>query len=308
MSDTGNELSEKWNEWREAFDGKDKHSINKQIFRMLFDSAIWKTINSSRNDETHRGNVMIHNFIDRSFFGAQMLAIRQLVDNYPFDDKKKNKNDVVSLVSILEDIKDQETIVTRENILLAENEIRAKAEAHYQKQIRKGKLCYRPPEPSSVVIEARFKSIDHICGVDRPSRSLEDTVSGVLLDRLIERINNASKAITSHVNKFLAHSSTEKSRQELIKDGYTPVTLNHLNETQKTVCEVAGALGRILYGHSQHGFMPTFNYDQFRNIDAPFVRSEDVDRLREEWDVYTDVVNTWAIADELFQEIGWVKK
>jgi hypothetical protein len=80
---------EKLDQWREWLLGDDVHSIRNQIHTMLWDYAVFQTINEARryaprDAEGHAQlNRMVHTFINRAFFETQAMALRRLLDPGP---------------------------------------------------------------------------------------------------------------------------------------------------------------------------------------------------------------------------------
>ena len=83
-----NPLRERFDEWKDWLRGDDVHSIRSQIHNMIWDSAVYQSINEARayapTDDKGQVelNAMVHHFIDRCFFDTQMMAIRRFLDEW----------------------------------------------------------------------------------------------------------------------------------------------------------------------------------------------------------------------------------
>ncbi len=99
-------LKEKFEEWDNMLSGRDKHSILNQIRDMIFDSAVFQCINESRkyaakDDKGNiKQNIMIHSFINESFFKTQLMSIRKLKDRDSDRVQKDKQYTVYSLYNL----------------------------------------------------------------------------------------------------------------------------------------------------------------------------------------------------------------
>ena len=87
--------------WIQHLCGDDRNSIFAQIYRMIWNAAVFEIINESRRVATvdSEGNKelngMLHRFIDTCFFESQLMAIRRLTDNsYKLDDRYPERDKV----------------------------------------------------------------------------------------------------------------------------------------------------------------------------------------------------------------------
>jgi hypothetical protein len=108
------DLRTKTKEWQELLVGNDTNSIRNRIYDMMWDSAVFQSINECRRyaPTNEKGEIelngVVHRFIDKCFFETQAIAIRRLMDK---------SHDVDSLCRLVEDMGKNCHLLTRQNIL-----------------------------------------------------------------------------------------------------------------------------------------------------------------------------------------------
>lgn len=303
--------------WIQCFSGKDRNSILNQIYQMVWNAAVFKIINEARRvapvnakDQTEI-NGMLHRFMDRCFFDSQLLAIRRLTDSSPFDGPKG----VFSLISLLNDMKANVSLITRENLFSAEG-LEYDYEAIQQRQLvyaleqsKSGKNAYGiPAELVSHSVRLRHEQIDTLSGVEAEQRAPNDAVRNEIFDCLIKKIDDVSENIGLHVNKYIAHSATPESRKYDNADDIK-ITLGHLWDVHKVICQVANFTDVYLLSRTNHSFLPVPQYDHFEHIDKPLVSTEGVEVLRKAWHGFHEETDSWGLwgMKELQKEISQEK-
>src|SRR4030042_925182 len=100
-------------EWEERLVGDDINSIRNQIYNMIWDSAVFQSINECRKyaPKNEKGEIelngVVHRFIDKCFFETQAIAIRRLIDK---------RKDVISIYRLIDDMEEHRPLLTRGNI------------------------------------------------------------------------------------------------------------------------------------------------------------------------------------------------
>jgi hypothetical protein len=229
------QLKEKFEEWKEWLLGDDVHSIKNQIHTMIWDAAVYQSINEARayaaTDAEGRLelNAMVHHFIDRGFFDLQMMAIRRLIDK----ESKPGKRSVISLWRLLDDMKRHVSLLTRENIVAC-----LRLPYDYEKaraDVRKRYTFTNDPRSPTLMgddykqcafSEHAHKCIDALAGTYPSERSSNDVVRVSVIQWLKVRLEKCN-TIYVYVNKFLAHSATPESRAQLM-DEETKITLGQI--------------------------------------------------------------------------------
>lgn len=287
--------------WIECFLGQDNHAIIQQIYRMVWNAAVFNVINEARRiaPKDAQGNIefngMIHRFIDTSFFNSQLLAIRRLSDKYPLTGEKG----VYSLVALLSDMKDNVKLLTRENFFAGErleydvDKIKQKEMEFHSHKIKEGVSAYWiPSNVDTESIERRHREIDILTGVSKESRSRNDCVQENILDYLIAKIQTATGDINQYVNQFIAHAASRDSRN-VYDSGSISLTLEHLWSAHKIICQVANLTDTYLLSRSSHTFLPTPQYDQFQFIENPLATSANIEQLDNAWRDFGKETETW---------------
>lgn len=282
------ELSEKRKEWIECLDGNDRNSIRQQIVRMTWNVAAYRMVIEARrlarpsSDGGVELNGMVNELLDQSFAQSHMIAIRRLTDASGLTGKKG----VYSLGSLIGDIKSCREALTRENVLKLDGrpydiaDLQAKEASYHAEKLAEGTPAYHvPARLASFPIERRHEDLDRLSGVRSDARQPNDTVQEIVLDRLLQRLNDACSSLDIHVNKFIAHSATPGSR-EIVGADSAVLTYGQLWEAHQVVCEVAGYINvRLLGGSSLHP-LATATFDQFQFIERPLVRNGEEKRVR----------------------------
>lgn len=303
--------------WIQCFSGKDRNSILNQIYQMVWNAAVFKIINEARRvapvnakDQTEI-NGMLHRFMDRCFFDSQLLAIRRLTDSSPFDGPKG----VFSLISLLNDMKANASLITRENLFSAEGleydyeAIQQRQLAYALEQSKSGKNVYCiPAELNSHSVRLRHEQIDTLSGVEAEQRTPNDTVRNEIFDCLIKKIDGVSENIGLYVNKYIAHPATPESREYDNVDD-VKITLGHLWDVHKVICQVANFTDVYLLSRANHSFLPVPQYDHFEHIDKPLVSTEGVEVLSKAWHGFHEETDSWGLwgMKELQKEISQEK-
>lgn len=282
--------------WIQCFSGKDRNSILNQIYQMVWNAAVFKVINEARRIAPVNAtgqteiNGMLHRFMDRCFFDSQLLAIRRLTDSSSFDGPKG----VFSLISLLNNMKANVSLITRESLFSVEG-----LEYDYE-AIQQWQLAY--------AVRLRHEQIDTLSGIEAKQRTPNDTVRADIFDCLIKKIDGISENIGLHVNKYIAHSATPGSR-ECDKADDVKITLGHLWDAHKVICQVADSTDAYLLSRANHSFLPVPQYDHFEHIDKPLVSTEGIEVLSKAWREFHKETNSWGSwgMKELQKEISQEK-
>ena len=180
------ELKAKFEEWENMLVGEDIHSIRKQIYGMIWDTAVFKCINESKKyvDKDNEGKIkqngMLHYFIVQSFFKIQLLSIRKLTDK-DFNRVQQNKPyTVYSLHNLIEDIKKYKALLSRKNILDVRNlpydYEKERADFENNTDWSQGPVF----EPSEIGnSENIHRQIDFVTGISADKRSPDDLIPAI---------------------------------------------------------------------------------------------------------------------------------
>lgn len=290
-----NPLREKFEEWREWLLGDDIYSIRNQIHSMIWDSAIFQSINEARRyarkDKNGKPelNAAVHQFINKCFFETQAIAIRRLLDR----NVACGRRSVVSLFRLLDDMERHVRVLTRENVLdalhlpydyLAEKQ---ELDRNWDGRFMVCGKDYWDCEKSDHV----HKNMDLLTPTESPHRDPKDTISQDLLRWLAARVKKC-EAVRVFVDKFLAHSATPDSRAT-ITDEQTDITLGQILNAHKIICQIAEFVAQNLFLCSIGNPLPIAQFNQFEYFEKPWVTEDTLKRFHEWWHSYEDSTNQW---------------
>jgi hypothetical protein len=208
-------LEQAWKNWIDCLKGDDTNSIFQQIYRMIWDTAIFRLIVESRQIQIEKNaqspalNGALHSFIDRNYFQSQVIYIRRLTDKHY---GLTGKRGVYSISSLTDDICDRRSELTREKFLSLRNkpydyaEIQRKEKEFINKQPF-GKGFFIPPEFDWEAIAEIHQTFDRLSGKTHKDRHPNDVIKERVFTRLKEKLDTIQQII-NYVDKFVAHSST----------------------------------------------------------------------------------------------------
>ncbi len=301
QTETFAQFKAKRNEWLKWFSGTDRNSIMNQIYRMIWNGAVFRVINEARRlaspikDDAVAMNGMVHRFINDCFYASQCNAIRRLLDK----ETSTGKRSVYSLYRLIDDIENNAILLTREHILAAEEleydyeRIRQAWNEEERKIIQSGKTSWWTPREYDWEISAnRHKDLDRLAGVDRDNRSPGDPIQQGIPARL-KLARQSCESIFKHVNKFVAHAASPESRAA-DNAADLSITLGDLWKAHATICKIANFISVFILSGTSQGFLPTLRGDEFQYIDRPLVEAKGIKRLEEVWEEYWQETLTWT--------------
>lgn len=286
------ELKKKFEEWNEWLFGDDVHSIRQQIHNMIWDSAVFLSINEARkhaptNQEGKPElNALVHSFIDPCFFRTQTLAIRRFLER---------RRSMWSLWRLIDDIENCHDSLTRSNILAARGfpyDYEAERRALLESGARNGSAHWLGPglvkcEHSENV----HNNIDLLVGVTPNNRQPEDKVRKRTFKFLKQKLEICNQ-ICEYVNNFIAHCPKPESG-ERIKADDIKITLDKILDTHKTICETAAFIGKNILYHSFGNPLAIPQFDQFKHFEKPWATEDTVKKLRKFWGDYDRKTRQW---------------
>ncbi|TAJ10618.1 MAG: hypothetical protein EPO61_02060 [Nitrospirae bacterium] len=265
---------ERWLSW---ILGDDEHAIGKQITQIIWDDAIFRTLNEARRiaaeSPGRHFNSDLLSLLDRGFVTAQVMALRRLTDPGFHDPKKE----VVSLVRLLKDIDSNRDLLTRE---------------HY--------ICYdgTPFCPSEGELDMRSdrermnKRFDQLSGTSRECRSRKDCVKENIINKVIQSLKVCDD-FRDYANKFVAHAAAPSPSRERIREE-SRITLDKFNQAHRAVIRAASFVGADILFESTLGRVPAPLYNHLEHLDKPLVLSSDSKRLKEFWHARVKEVDGWS--------------
>lgn len=294
-------FSEKHAEWMAELNGDDSNAIFRQISHLSWNIAAYRTVQHARlllpADE--RGGVelnpMVHHLFDECFFTAQAIAVRRLTEN----GQRTGKKAVYSLRTLVEDMRRHRHLLTRENFLRLDNlpfDCAATAKAEWEHILSRESGPFSvPAHLDAFQCELRNAQVDKLCGATPETRQKSDLVLESVLDNFVARLEEA-QGLGNFVNKVVAHLARPESRAQVSADDLRP-TFQHLWRAYEVICRVANLLDVCFLARSSHNFVPMFHGDQLVYIERPLVTSENVERLRDQWNQWDKETASWSEPD-----------
>ncbi len=289
------ELKEKWTE---RFSGDDENSICRQLHDLTWYLTVFHVVNESRGfsqnaEGQYENNSMLHNFIDKCFFEYMFVALRRLLD-------KDREKTTCSLYRLILDMENSRHLISIYFFLKAYDfeyylkKIKKEYEKYCEDQRTKGNRTFEVP--NSLIwqeLEHRHSAFDKLSGVNKSNRKPNDVVQKVVFEGLRKKLEGYGDVVL-YAHKFIAHLETPLDREKDSADKID-LTLGRLCETHEALCKIATFIGRFL--DFPGPFLGTVVFNQFENIDKPFVKTENIDKLHEIWKKYSTVIDFWAYVD-----------
>ena len=289
------DLKDKFDEWEGWLLGDDVNSVRNQIHDMIWDTAVFLSINKAREyapknkDGQPELNGTVHHFINRCFLQTQLIAIRRLCDK----EKSAGDRSVVSLYRLIRELENNIDILTRKNVLgvLGYPYDYANEENAILERINPLETALPEDYGKCVQSEGMHQNFDKLSEVTPDRRNPDDKIQPKIFEWLKNRLDECEKDICSYVNKFLAHAATPESRRKYNADDIK-ITLGHILDAHKIICEITGFTMNI-FNHSLGGFLPTPQFDQFEYFEKPCIAKNDLEKLYTFWNNYANETEEW---------------
>lgn len=267
-----------WLQWL-RLDG-DEHAIWRQIYGMLWNDALFRTINESRRIAKEVGesaalNGPLSRFIDQSYVATQVLAIRRLCESQ----QRNPKRQIISLRRLIDDIRNHKNLLSRENFIGFDG------------------LPFTPGSaPRSRMdsdSERAQMGFDRLSGVKPEQRSRSDVIADKVFELLDQKLEDSGyDNIREYGNKFIAHAADRTSR-ETLENTQTGISLDGIEHCHKAICQIANIVsGHILWDVTSSLF-PESQFDQLEFLDKAWLPANELPKLREFWQRHAEEVRSW---------------
>jgi hypothetical protein len=295
---------DKRREWLRQLEG-DEHSVWTQIHTMLWNDAIFRSVNSARNLASEAKvqaaclNGPLAGFIDMGYVATQKMAIRRLAD----PPRRKRDKQVISLNRVLEDIAAHSDLITRE-IFVCHQELPfatgAAAQRYYTaSEVNTGIAHWLGSIGDEAFdhAERTHEAFDKLSGVSPKNRQRDDLISPAVFEQLRQELSASGwEDFVEMSHKYIAHAADTDSRATLTDD-QIKFTLDKVSRCQLGICRVARALyGKILY-ESDRGLLPTYQHDFYDQLEAPWLPNELQENLWKAFDNRKDEISEWEQDD-----------
>jgi len=298
----------KHKEWCLCLNGDDLHSIWRQQSSLLWDYALFLTINELRKEaglNPPKGvgfNAPALRLFDAGFAVIQVIGIRRLTEKQ-WKNKKTNQiipaRGVISLRALVDDVRENRELLTREVYLgcreLPFDPAQAKKRFFDRIAFSEQKFFYEGGDTKGseawAESESAHERFDKLSEKSVTSRSREDLVSPKWFDLLDSKIEGCED-VCVFTDKFIAHAADPTSRTEKSAD-QIKVTLNRLGECHQAMLQVADFIGGSLLQDSTGAGLPTPQFNFFENLDKAWAREDDLEKTRAHWQRLADEIDKW---------------
>ena len=284
--------------WAERFSGDHRNSICQQLCDLSWYLTVFHVFNESRlfskdTDDKYHNNSMLHNFIDKCFFEYLFIALRRLLD-------KDSDRRTCSLYRIISDMENNCHLMTRQVFFDAydiEYDVE-KIKKEYEEYCRAQKANKTYTVPHRLCwqeLEHRHTVFDKLSATDKNKRSPNDLIRKDIFEGLRHKLDHFHDDVVQYAHDFIAHLY-RPSNIEINPTSEINPTLGRLCETHEILCKIATFIGRYFL-EFPGPFLGVVTFNQFEDIDKPFVETSNIDQLREIWNKYSHKINSWAYID-----------
>lgn len=266
---------QRWYAW---LFGEDEHSIDQQIVSIIWDDAIFRTLNEARRmaaESQSDLNADLLSLLDRGFVTAQIMALRRLTDP-GFQDPKK---EVVSLVRLLKDIDANRGLLTREHYICYDGTLFQPSET-------------TTDQPRSIMRERMHRMFDQLSGTAPDARSRKDRVRDSIIQKVMKSLDVCDD-FRDYANKFFAHAAAPSAVRERVREE-SRITLGKFDRAYHAVIRAASFAGLCILYERSLGEVPTPQYDHLEHLDRPLAPPAVYDNLGEFWHARVREVEAWS--------------
>lgn len=289
------ECYDRWSGWLGlGHENIPKNSIWYQLTEMMNNELIFQALlisgkKAKANTEFSyflASNKPLYKYLLEGYLSFQYLAIRRLIEKYDPKSDKVEKKGVFSLCRLVEDMKNNNSKITREAFVCVYG-----LPYDYERLSK-----YEPMEPfhvrdknepndvngNSVKSEQRHLFFDRLSGVTIANRQPTDTIQLDYWEKCQENLNNeVFNRIKNFVNKYLAHAADSKSVAYLTEDDKIR-SIQRIHEAQALLIGLFTKIVEDLYLTSTL-IIPTYSEAQvLYNFDKPFVSKDIINQVYDE--------------------------
>ena len=280
-----NQFKERRDEWYDLFYGnpqKPEQSLNciyNQIRDMLKDDVTYKTYREAvrfSKESTTDGtgiNMPVFNLLTRSFIRAQIMAVRRLTDPENDDIRKR----IISIPSLIQEIKENEKLITRENYICCDG------------------TPYAGPDKITTTehtLWARKQCFfDKMSKTDHEKRSKDDKIDHSVII-FFKKIPSTIVNIRAVSNKFLAHAAHPDNWEKAL-DRESKGIFTSLDECYPWIIKAASFIGEGVLSGASVGKIPVPQFNYEKDLDKPAVTSDQIQKIRQFRLARVDEIEQW---------------
>jgi len=292
-----NDFRAKRDEWLHWLHEDEHHAIANQISAMLWSDAVFRLVNESRKQAADAGGEfatqsgIIARALDKGYVAEQVIAFRRLIESAAKDPKKQ----VISLKRLLDDIKENSEMLTREMFVCYDG---------LPFENSKGAYYLPPPDENGVsfgyiettgpkafgISELHHECFDKLMRPAAAVRARDDTIGDAFFEELYDMLKEAPFGeFRTYANKVLLHAADELSRG---KSPIPGVNLEKIWVCHKAILRVANQLSKVIRG-SDTGGVPTPQFDVLEHWEAPFAPQAAFTDLMDKWQTENGQRDEW---------------
>lgn len=248
----------KWVNW---LDNDEHHAIWQVLTQMVWNEVAFKTLVAiADDDDSALNNTLVMEAVLNGHVAMQVLAIRRLTDT---------TSKVLSLSKLLQDIRSNRTLLTRENYIAFDGlpYDYKKVEEEYFRTCSPGVRWLDTTGPGAFESARRaHEQFDRLSSINPDQRRRDDRLPTKLID-MIERwiIDCGAKEIADWSHRYLAHAGSLASRQAIADYGVTGTKIGNAIKGLARTAEAVSAY--LLYSTSRmNALMATPQFDQFDRL------------------------------------------
>lgn len=279
------QMRRKWLDWLKD---DEHHAISRSISTIMWNDVAYRTLVfvAESDPKSALNNPLVSELMIHGHFAVQVLAIRRLLDK---------RVDVISLRRLLDDVKCNVHLFTRENFVAFDGlpYDYEQAQRRVFAQIGGGPFWGAKSGPDAYNTSHRaHEMFDRLTKIDPSNRDRRDQLPLAILENLFGWLKQADDLVEwSH--KFLAHAADPKSRQKIELAGTSP-SLEALEPILKSLVRILEALGAyLLFDGGQGMIVPIPQFDQFMRLESPVFSTGNKQRLLDEWDALAEGRNNY---------------
>ena len=236
-------------------------------------------------------NGPVSELLDRGFVTSQLMTIRRLVDR---------KRDVISVPRLLNEIKANKYLITREMYVCFDGLPYDYGPA-YQKYFAKLEFKNGVSQMQSVPShgpkawsssEQLHEHFDKLSGTNPKNRSPTDQIRTKVISDLFDRLNACSE-LEKAATELFAHTPDPQRGRGWGRKRFR-ITLNKLRRAQFAICQVVHLIDSQLLWESSSSIIPIPQFNYLEHFDKSWVTLGRHRKLYEFWDAHVEEVDGWT--------------
>ncbi|PKP78543.1 MAG: hypothetical protein CVT81_03605 [Alphaproteobacteria bacterium HGW-Alphaproteobacteria-3] len=269
--------------WVDWLEDDENHAIWPVLTQMVWNEVAFNTLAgiADAESESSLNNPLIVEAIVNGHVAMQVLAIRRLTDT--------TKN-VLSLSNLLQDIRSNLKLLTRENYVAFDGlpyDYKKAEEEHFNTP-RSGVTWLATTGPNAFNAAQRaHEQFDRLSGVNPDQRTRDDRIPAEMIDTIQQWITDCgAKKIAGWSHSYLAHAGSLSSRQTTAGYGVSGTKIGNAIKGLAKATEAVSAYILCSSGR-MNALMATPQFNQFERLENAALSSASVVDTSLVWDTLT---------------------